>query len=239
MIKKFNKTTVGLFIAALSVVALAAQDGVNLKRQPKVGDAVKYRLKAEVNVAGTDAVFSTLINEKITKVESNGNYTVESTQSDTKLSISGQDSEVPAQGPETTTFKATGEVVEIKSDQVGPEVYRLANLQSMIVQDKAVKVGDEWTAEIKKDEKTGAVAAKGTYKVEAQEKVGDYDTYRIKYSFKETEGGDAAASVEGTVWVSTKDNTLVKAVGNWKNAPFPGAGPIDAKITLTRDGLKV
>jgi hypothetical protein len=235
MIKKFNKPGFGLLVAALSVAAIAIQDGINLKRTVKVGDTVKLRLKADVDIQGTEAAFSSLITEKITKVESNGNYTLESSQSEGKVNLGGQEMDVPG-STQTSTYKATGEVMEIKAENVDGNFYRTAHLTSFIVGDKAVKSGDSWAVEIKKDEKTGAVAAKGTFKIEGEEKIGERDTFKIKHSIKETDGGEAAASVEATSWISKKDGTIVKSEGQWKNVPIPGAPfPVSAKYVMTRE----
>ena len=231
----YKKVGFGLMIAALSMAAIAIDDAISLKRAAKAGDVAKYRLKADVELQGMEANFTTLITEKVSKVESNGNYVLESTQSDGKVSFSGQEMDVPG-SVQTFTYKPNGEVVEIKAENVDASVYRTAILTSFIFADKAVKVGDDWTFEIKKDEKTGTVPAKQTYKVEAEEKVGDVDTFKVKFSTKETEGGDSAASCEGTAWISKKDSTLVKSEGVWKNVPFPGApGPINAKYTMARE----
>jgi hypothetical protein len=232
---RFKKTSFGLLVAAISVAAFAAQDAVSLKRVAKAGDTAKYRLKADVEVQGTEATFSALVTEKISKVESNGNYVVESAQTEGKIVFGGQEMEAPA-STQTFTYKPNGEVVEIKADSVDSSVYRTAHLTSFIIVDKAIKTGDEWTHEVKKDEKTGAVAAKGTYKVEGSEKIGDFETFKIKFATKETEGGDTAAVCEGISWISKKDGTLVKSEGTWKNVPFPGApGPINAKYSMTRE----
>ncbi len=235
MINNFKKTSIGLFIAALSVAAIAVQDGVSLKRVAKTGEAIKYRLKADLQVQGVEASFSTLSVEKITKVESNGNYVLETVQSEGKVSFSGQEMEMPA-STQSVTYKANGEVIEIKAEVSDSSAYRTANLISFIAPEKAVKVGDTWTSEIKKDEKTGAMSVKGTYKVEAEEKIGDWEVLKVKYSSKETEGGDTAASAEGIVWILKKDGSMVKSEGAWKNVPFPGApAPIDAKYSLVRE----
>ena len=232
----YKKTGIGLMVAALSVAAWAVQDGINLKRTAKVGDSITFKLKADVEVGGMEANFTAKVVEKVTKVESNGNYTVESSQKEGKIQFGGQEMEAP-ESTQTFTYKATGEVLDIKADSVDSSVYRMANLQAFVVPDKALKTGDEWPVEVKKDEKTGAVALKGTYKIDGEEKVGDYDCFRVKFSLKETEGGDSAASADGTSWISKKDGTLVKADGKWNNAPFPGApGPINAKVTMTREG---
>lgn len=233
MNKRFNKATVGLFVAALSVAALAVQDAVTLKRDAKVGETIKLKLRADLVVMDQDATFEGLVTEKVTKVEPNGNYTVESTQSEGKISVGGQEMPADLQS-QTFVYKANGELVEIKADQVGSEIYRMANLQAVILPSKPVKVGDDWTYEFKKDDKTGAVAGKATYKVVAMEKIGDYDCLKILVSAKESDGGDMAASIDGNIWLSAKDATTVKFQGDWKNVPIPNAGPVNAKFVMTR-----
>jgi len=236
MIKKLNKVSVGLFVAALSVAALAVQDSVNLKRAVKEGDTAKYRLKGTVDFQGQDIVMTMLITEKVTKVESNGNYTVESTESEGKVDFGGDQQDIPGETM-STIYKATGEVVDVKTDaDKKPSAIRLANLQSFVVQDKAVKVGDEWATEVKKDAASGAFALKGTYKVEAQEKVGEIDCYKVKFSAKEAEGGDAAASVDGYSWVNIKTGLSEKTEGATKNAPYPSAPfPVNLKFSMTHE----
>lgn len=234
----FKKPGLGLLVAALSVGAFAVVDGFNLKRAPKAGDSVTYKLKADVEVAGTEANFTAKVVEKVTKVEANGNFQLESSQSEGKISFGGQEMDADP-STQTFTYKPTGEVIDIKSDKLDASMFRMANLQSFVVPDKDLKVGDEWTIEGKKDEKTGAVNTKGTYKIAGEEKVGDYDTLKVTFSVKETEGGDSAASAEGITWISKKDNTMVKTEGKWLNAPFPGApGPINAKVSMARADLK-
>lgn len=232
----FKKTGFGILVAALSVAAFAIQDGISLKRAAKTGESLKYRLKADVDFQGTEVALTMLVTEKTSKVESNGNYVVESAQSEGKIVFGGQEMDAP-DSTQTTTYKATGEIVEIKAEQVDGNAYRTAHLTAFITTDKPVKVGDTWTTEIKKDEKTGAVDAKGSYKVEAEEKVGSHECFKVKYTTKEVEGGEAAATCDATSWISKKDGSIVKSEGLWKNVPFPGApGPINAKFSLTREG---
>lgn len=232
----FKKTGIGIFVAALSVAAFAIQDGVSLKRAAKAGESLKYRLKADVDFQGTEIALTMQVTEKTSKVEANGNYVVESAQSNGKIVFGGQEMDAP-DSTQVTTYTATGEIIEIKADQVDSNAYRTANLTAFITSDKPVKVGDTWTTEIKKNDKTGAVAAKGTYKVEGEEKVGDHECFKVKYTTKEVEGGESAATCDATSWISKKDGSIVKSEGMWKNVPFPGApGPINAKFSLTREG---
>ena len=219
-------------IAALSLTALAVQEGVVLKRSPKVGDLAKYRLKAEMDIQGQAAAVSALVTDKVTKVAENGDFTVESSTSETKVTIGGSDIDAPDH-TETTVFSGANEVISVTAEQEDPNLIRTANMQSLKFPDKPLKVGDSWTTEFKKNDK-GAVDSKGSYSVEARETIDGYDTFRIKGSNKESVDQDPM-SAEGTFWINVKDGSLVKVRGALKNWPIPGVGPTDMKMTLTRE----
>ena len=223
-------------VAALSLTAMAIQEGIVIKRAPKVGEVSKYRLKAEMDMGGQPITFTGLIMEKVTKVADSGDYTVESNTSEAKVNVGGTEMDASGQGDAktTTTFKSTGEVVTVLSEMADPNIYRIANLNSLRFPATALKVGDKWDVAIKKDDK-GSVEGKGSYKVEAREKIGEYDTYKITGSFKETTG-DQPAGMDGTFWINVKDGTLVKMTGTMTNAPYPQVGPLTAKVTMTREG---
>jgi hypothetical protein len=230
--------TLGLLaVAALSVVALA-QDAIQLKRTVKAGEVTKYMIKADFNFGGTDASFSSVAIETVKKVDENGNFTIESKSSDAKVVVGGQENALPDNSSVTTTFKPTGEVLDVKADGANGPSGRIAAMQATYFPTKPIKVGDSWDVDVKPDTKLGSVGLKGTFKLEAAEKVGDFDTYRIKESVKEASGTTPWTN-EGTVWISVKDGSLVKEVGNWKNAPLnPQGDPLDAKFTVLRDGVK-
>lgn len=225
-------------IAALSLTALAAQEAIVLKRLAKAGDVEKYRMKAETQLAGGTAVFTGLITEKIVKVADDGQYSMESTTTENAVTFNGK--EMPGAAKTTAdvatiTCKSNGEVVSVITDRSDPNIYRMANLQSLQFPATPLKIGDSWDINIKKDDR-GSVDAKGTFKLEATEKVGTYDCYRIHGTVKELTG-DTPASVEETCWISVKDGTIVKSQGTWTNAPFPGAqDPLNAKVEVTREG---
>jgi hypothetical protein len=224
-------------VAALAMTALAVQEAVTLKRVIKVGDSAKYHLKATLEGAQFgDAELNATVTEKVTKLADSGDYELQSTMSDGKVTVGGQEMEIPSQDATVTTYNALGQALSIKDPSGDPNSMRLAHLQSLIFPKTPVKVGDSWTVTIKKDDK-GSVDAEGTYKVEGTEKVGDYDTLKISGNYKET-GGDTPASSTGTYWINIKDGTLVKLVGSMKQAPYPQVGPMDAKIVLTLDGVK-
>ncbi len=223
-------------LAALSVVALAAQAGVTLARKPKANEEHKYRLKANVELGGQAVEVAGVQSEKVTEVGTDGTYTVESKTSDLKISVGGQEFPAPDSGNGTTiVYNADGTIKEIRGDQTGADTYRFANLSVFFAPGKEVKTGDAWTHEAKADAKTGAVAAKATYKVVGEEKIAGLDTYKIEFSTKESEG-DTPASAEGTIYVDKADGSMVKTDAKWANAPFPGApGPVNGSISVTRE----
>jgi len=230
---KITKLSV-LALAALSAAAFAA-DAITLTRKPKEGETTKYRMKAELELGGMPITFNGLLSEKVLKVEPNGAYSLETAQIEGKVSINGQEQDVPGTGSSTINYKGNGDVVEIKGDQVTPEAYRMANLGVVADPGKPINVGDTWSHEIKADKKTGALGVKADYKFLGEEKVGDVDTLKIKVNVKETEGSDPA-SADGTVWLNKADGMLIKMNSKWVNAPYPGAGmPVTATITLVRE----
>src|SRR5579862_1472365 len=107
----------------------------------------------------------------------------------------------------------------------------MAHLQSLPFPATALKIGDTWSVDFKKDDK-GSVDAKGTYKVEARETIGSHDTYKIHMTMKESIDTDPASS-DTVAWIDVKDGTLVKASGTWTNAPIPNMGPMTMKVTMT------
>ena len=224
----------GMFAAA-SVFAVAAQ-GLKLVRKPVAGTETKYRLKANLELGGQEIVFNGAIAEKVVEVAADGSYTLENRTLEGKVSVAGQEIDVPAgTTPSISVFTPNGLIKELRGDAVESSAYRSANLSSTYFPDKEVKVGDEWTYDAKADTKTGAVSTKSTYKIAGEEKVGAFDTFRITFTTKEAEGSEPASS-EGTVWIDKADGSMVKTDAKWANFPFPGApAPVNGTVSVTRD----
>ena len=91
-------------VVALAVAAIAiAQDGFKLRRIAKEGEEISMSLRADVEVMGMSAIFTAKIKDKVTKVEANGDYSVESTQSEGKIKIDAQEMDAGGEGKATTT----------------------------------------------------------------------------------------------------------------------------------------
>lgn len=223
-------------IAAIAVLAAiaVAQDGFKLRRTPKVGDEVVMKLSAEVDVMGMNATFNAKVKEKVTKVDENGDYTIESSQSEGKIKFGDQEMDAPDGGTTTTKYSANGAILEIKGEDVGEDAIRLANMNAWQFEPKSYKTGDVIEYETKAAATSGGVASKTRIVVGEVEKIGAWDAVKLTYTFKETTG-EAPAESSGTAWLDAKTGSLIKAEGEYKNAPFPGApGPINAKIKLER-----
>jgi hypothetical protein len=64
--------------------------------------------------------------------------------------------------------------------------------------------------------------------------VGGVECVVIELTYKELVGSEPAEAT-GKAWQSTKDGSMVKYDGTYKNAPFPGApGPINAVVKMER-----
>ncbi len=228
-------------VAAVGMAQAAATTGqapatYSMKRVPKVDDVLKMRMTGEVSVAGQQVSITTLITEKVTKIDANGDYTIESSQTEGKIKFGGQEMAMPSQPASTTKYNANGDVLEIKGDKpTEANEYRLANLSNIHTPDAPVAEGGTWTYTAKADSKTGAVAYTATYKIIGTEKIGSHDSVKLTATIKEAEGAEPASS-ENTVWLDPQTYDAVKVESNWTNAPIPGApGPVSGKITLIRE----
>ncbi len=222
-------------VGSLFALASLSFAQVSLKRTAKEGDTFTYKIKADLDFQGMSAQFTSKMTEKVVKIAADGTITSESSQAETKVKLGDEEMDAPdSGGTQTSIFKPNGEIVEMKGDMVDANAYRVAYMNSFFAPETAVKEGDSWEKKIAADSKTGMVAAVAKYKVEKAEKVGAYDTFLLTYEYKESTG-DAPASSSGKVWVNTKDGSLVKFEGEWKNAPIAGAPmPISAKVFIER-----
>lgn len=226
-------TFASMLLLAVASSALA-QDTFDLKRKPKAGATLNFTLTVNADFSGQQILVTAKTAEKILEVKPNGDFVVETKQTDTKVKVSGQEFPAGEESTDKVTYNAAGLVQTIAGDNTDSSTYRMQNLALFVAPKDAVKVGDKWTQEFKADSKTGAVAAGAEYEVVAAEKVGSWDTVKIKWTFAEKEGGEPA-SCTGFLWISKEDGSLVKLTGDAKNAPIPGApGPINMNIVIER-----
>lgn len=216
------------------MISYAQDQSYTLKYSGKEGDVIKYKLIIELDFGGQAVLATGSSTNKVTKIEADGTYLVESISGDLNVKFGEQEMTMLGLPPVTTVYKANGEPVEMKGEGADVDAYRRTRAQSIVYPDKAVKVGDKWSFELKSTKYNGAGTGKTDVEVLAVEKIGDEETLKLKFTFKET-GGDSPLEAAGTVWLSTKDSAMVKSVMNVKNYPVTGAPmPIEGKVTVER-----
>ncbi len=236
-----KKPTILIWAGALAVVAMA-QDTAVIEWKPKVGETTKYRIAVNANMdAGMgpmDITFTSIMTERILKIEDNKNVTVESTQSDFGLYVGGQDMSSMMSGQvikALTVMKPNGEVVK-RSSEGGNEMEnpRMEEMMVTLYPDKPLRLGDSWTREVKGDTSKGTVDAEATYKYEGKEKIGDWDCYKISYTYNEKRGR-APMSAKGTIYIAVENGTMVQSDMSVQNVEFqPGLPPANAVFKVTR-----
>lgn len=223
-----------LLLTAVFTAAFAvAQDPVALKRAPKEGDSAKYKLQVDTEFGGMKIKFTANVLEKVTKVNADGSYVVSSEQSDAMLDMDGQQQPAPSEigALVSTTYRPDGTVAEIVGDSVNGDAYRVSNMQTITWPKENVSVGSKWTQEYKADAAKGSVDGTSNYEIVGREKIGSHDCFKISFDYKEKAGSDPA-SAKGFSWVDVATGLMVKAEGEWTNAPIAGQ-MISGKVSMT------
>ncbi|MEQ1823272.1 MAG: hypothetical protein ABL949_12225 [Fimbriimonadaceae bacterium] len=227
-----------ILLWSLVLVALVAAQGVPLVRKAKVGDSATYDLKMDLVLFGDVAVYTSKMTEKVVEVTPDGTISIEKSQTDYKAQLFGDEATVLDQDMPKPVYSwdSKGVLVGIKSELQKAEVYRMAEFEAVRLPAKAVSVGDTYSVEVAANAKFGTHKAKADYKIEAQEKVGNYDTFVASFTYAEQIPDDPASST-GKVWINKEDGSVVKLEAAWTNVPIPGApAQTTGNIKLERTG---
>ncbi len=224
----------GLWLALASATAMSMADGFSLKRIPKVGAAVKFSMEATFQANGASGTLKAVLLEKTTGMDKDGNFTVQQSQLEASATYDSESIDVSARTPVTMTYKPNGQVTLIAGDLTDANAYRMENLGSLLDPGKQVNVGDVWITEIKEDKSLGTHGVHTELQLIGEEKIGEFNTIKIKGMSKE-DFGDSPATDDFTIWINKEDGSLVQLESKWTNAPFPGqTAPIPATIKMTR-----
>jgi hypothetical protein len=228
-----------LLLASILVLGAfaAAQDGILMKRQPKQGDVVRYRVEMQFSLWGEEVTYKSLLTERISVVEDTGNYVIETAQSEYSAAFGEDEVNVSDRDmPQTATvYGPRGDIIQVRGSLANDAVYRMSNLGAVRLSQSPVVMGGSWTSKVAADTKTGVREATATYTLEGEEKIGEWDSYRVKLEYKEA-GENDPASAEGTVWISKSDSNVTKYQAEWKNAPVPGLpNPVTVRVSYVRE----
>jgi hypothetical protein len=233
---------VRLLLAVLIASAWASvQDRTySLVWQPKQGQAFKYVLSMDMSADGNQVLFGSELSVKITSVEKNGDYTVESIYSSPTITVDGKTqaaSDDAVNKPEIEKFNAKGERIDAgkdKDEDTDPFGKALGDIMDFNAPEKPVKIGEKWTREMPGNEKSKTRPAKAEYKLAGIDKVGTSETLRVTYTYAETEGGKPVKA-EGEFYVDGADGSVVKMNATIDNLRFDdGEGPTSASVKLVR-----
>ncbi|HWD40260.1 MAG TPA: hypothetical protein VG944_15535 [Fimbriimonas sp.] len=203
-------------------------DPVTIKRTAKAGDTFNYDLSAKMTVNGQDGDVTAKIKHVVKTVGDDGGLTIEQTTSD--ITYNGMDVNASAD-PTVVKTKANGEITDFSMpDQMGPGL-RYANLLQFFYPPNPINVGDSWTVKTPANEKLGAVEVNADFKLVGEEKIGNFDTYKVEATKKEA--GTDPGSIHGFFWLNKDDGSMVKADLDLTNVTL-AFGSSSGKTTLTR-----
>lgn len=232
---QYNPNVIGRLFLGMAVAGLLVSQGYRLERQPKVGEESRLRVSAQIDMQGSTAFFSSLQVEKVTAVEANGDYTVESRQTDARITFGGQTTAIPEAAPMAAVYRASGELATIKADIIAASEVRVSRMNGFVSPGREVKVGDSWSHDYKPSPQNGQIGGKSEFKLESKENQGERPALVVKFNYKES-SGDRPASSNGKMWIDAERGILLRLESDWANAPMPGSpAPMNAKITILRE----
>lgn len=227
-------------LALASALAASAQtDALSFIRKPAVGDVAKYKMAVNLEVQGNAIEIAATITEKVTAVATDGNYTIETSESDMEFKMAGQSFPADASEeskPRTTKYSATGVPLEItgSEDDTTTEAIRMEFLNIFELPKEPRKLGDKWSSVVEPGAKLKGVKILTNYEFVRTEKVGEWDCAVIVCDTTE-QSGDKPAVAKKTVWIDTKSFTLIKMDSKMTNALLPGVpDPMDVQFSMTR-----
>lgn len=237
---RFRKLSIaaGLLVAVAAYAAV--QDAVPLKWTPKVGTAIKYKVKAESKglkspMGDGDMEMTFSLNRTIKEVKE-GKVSVEEVQDDLAITFNGQDV-LGGQSMKITSnsiVDLSGKVIERKSD--APEGMDDPRMEAAFVfeyPNKELKAGESWTVTNKGDSAKKTVSNTTTYTFAGTENVDGALLTKITTVFKETEG-ELPMTGTGTLWLSGVDGEMVKSTYALKNVELGPLGPNNLNISTSR-----
>lgn len=199
---------------------------VKLRQIRKEGQVFKYSYSADIeDERYPDTSYTAQFTRTTKSVKPNGDYTVENGTVEMTMKSQGQTRKIGAQPPVLVTYNSLGRVLTMSLPKGADEwaARRISNLESLYLPSQPLKIGSSWQVELP-EEPGKSVAGRGSYSLEAIEKVGSEETYRITGYFEELEGTHPA-NVTITFWISVEDGIVVKQEGTMMNSPLPKSMP--------------
>lgn len=227
-----------IFALAIAPAIVRADDDkpVTLASPAKAGDSVRYRSTIDVDLNGNEIKVIQNRKHTVKEVKDSGEITLIVAEEGGKLSLGGNEQEIPGGEPTTVTLTKTRKILTHKPDGENPYLsastrHLLAIVDTPILPDKAVKPGDSWTTELDNPAVKGKkVTVKTTYV--GNDKVDGTAVWKIKQTVEaDTEAGKM--STETTSLLDASNGQLISAEQTMKGVPGT-MGPMDWKGKIVR-----
>lgn len=189
------------------------------------GDTARYEIKMIFDDGGQKLEMSGRAEDRITKIDENGNLTNEHLLGAVKFKVDGQEVDVSDSKKQVTILKPTGEIVELVGGSSKEARFVYATM--IVVPPNPVKDGESWNFQLSPK---GGIAIKQEYTAVVAEKIGTYEAMKVRIKSWEASGSKPIRA-EGTVWLSLTDGRLVKQELNVEGVPMGEEGK-PTKLTL-------
>lgn len=175
------------------------------------------------------------VEELITELLTEGRYVVRSTTLNSSLKVNGQEFNLNEAEKQVSTYvqMPDGRVEQMvgMDREESKEELRMLNAMSFFPPKAPITIGESWEINLPKVAAEGPfpIASKGT--LEAKEAVDGVRTLRVKIKNIEQEATDKM-TLEGSLWLSEKDFSVVKADLTLTNDSANGQAPSNTKIRV-------
>jgi hypothetical protein len=229
-----------LALALLSpAIANADDKEVAIERTFRAGQIERAKVVIRFTVSGMDGEIEETVRSTVKEVKKNGDVVTVNLLEKGRLSVAGQEQEMPEGAPATEIRTKAGRLVELQAEDapqspLSPAVSKLmANIGVALLPEKPVKPGSAWTTEF---DNPAAPNKKATVKGEllGREKIGDVDCWKIRQTGEfEVGEGQPKMTLDMVYWLNPADGHPVQAEGSCKDVPTR-YGPMNWTQKMTR-----
>ncbi|AIE87293.1 hypothetical protein [Fimbriimonas ginsengisoli] len=209
----------------------------SLTWKPFLGQTLTYETKISIDSGGKTIEITGIATGKVTKIRTNGDYTVETLRTGGKVIVDREAHEAPDDTePEIAEYTAKGERIDKKEEgeqAQGNMLRAILSPTEFVPPEKPVKKGDKWVRKIKADEAQSLRAAEIEYEVKGLGKIGVYDVVEVEFKYAHR-GDPKPAKVTGSFAFDLKDMSLVKSELTSLDAKMGEEGRATIKAEMIR-----
>ncbi len=239
--------TTGTALSALlaAMFVMAPQNSADFSKKPEVNSVRKYA--TTISIPGDPNSGMPDVEVKMGSTEKTVAVDAETVTSETVVTafdvlLGGQpldpamlgDAAEQMKKPAKMVYKHDGTLVKAEGGDSMMSDPRMARMMSRKIPTGTVEPGTVWEMEYPGDKAKGLESAKARWTYVGVETRANRPAYRIDYVFAELDSAQGM-SVTGTVWMNSKDMTLIEMIAEMQNVSFnpmmpPSAGKMVTKL---------